>query len=206
MRYVVADDNDSADLLLLFKALADRSRLNLLGLLAQRERSVQELAAEVVLKEPTVSHHLAMLKRVGLVSLRHDANTHWYALQPDAITDLAKRLSSRDAIAGLAPEAADDWQAKVLETFVDADGKLKSIPASRKKRWAVLAWLVRQFDEGRRYPEKEVNARLLARHWDSATLRREFIGYRMMARESGVYWRLPESAWAAETGEPFQDA
>jgi hypothetical protein len=195
----VSDADD--DLLLFFKALADKSRLTLLGLLAQRERSVQELASIVGLKEPTVSHHLGMLKRLGLVSRRQDAATHWYALEPDAITGLAKRLSSREAIAGFAPAAKDDWQARVVETFVTADGALKSIPASRKKRWAILAWLVRQFEEGRRYPEKELNAQLLKSHWDSATLRREFIGYRMMQRDRGVYWRLPESGWVAETGE-----
>jgi len=193
------------DLLGFFKALADKSRLTLLGLLAQRERSVQELAALIGLKEPTVSHHLSLLKRLGFVRQRQDAATHWYALEPEAITSLAKRLSSREQIAALAGDApAGDWQAKVIETFVGPDGKLKRIPASRKKRWAILAWLVRQFEEDRRYPEKELNAALLERHWDSATLRREFIGYRMMARERGTYWRLPESGWVAETGEGYR--
>jgi len=194
-------DDERDDLLLFFKALADKSRLTLLGLLAQREHSVQELASIVGLKEPTVSHHLGMLRRLGLVSQRQDAATHWYALEPDAITGLAKRLSSREQIAGLAPAARDDWQARVVETFITADARLKSIPASRKKRWAILAWLVRQFEEGRRYPEKELNAQLLKSHWDPATLRREFIGYRMMQRDRGLYWRLPESGWVAETGE-----
>ena len=190
-------DHERDDLLLLFKALADKSRLTLLGVLAQREHSVQELAALVGLKEPTVSHHLSMLKRLGLVRQRQDAATHWYVLEPDAITALARRLSTREQIASLAGDApVGDWQAKVVQTFVAADGKLKSIPASRKKRWAILAWLVRQFDEDRRYPEKELNASLLERHWDSATLRREFIINRMMARERGVYWRLPECEWA----------
>jgi hypothetical protein len=164
---------------------------------------VQELARLVGLKEPTVSHHLAMLKTLGLVSQRQDANTHWYALEPEAIANLAKRVLSREQIAGLAQEAApEDWQARVLATFVAPDGTIKSIPASRKKRWAVLAWLVRQFEDDRRYTEAEINARLLERHWDSATLRREFIGYRMMAREAGVYWRLPESGWVSETASP----
>ena len=86
----------------------------------------------------------------------------------------------------------------MLETFIAPDGMLRSIPASRKKRWAVLAWLVRQFEDGRRYSEAEINAHLLERHPDSATLRREFIGYKMMARESGVYWRLPERDWVSE--------
>ena len=48
---------DPAMLLQFFKALAHESRLRLLGLVATREHSVQELAALVALKEPTVSHH-----------------------------------------------------------------------------------------------------------------------------------------------------
>jgi predicted transcriptional regulator len=193
------DTPAQSKLLQFFKALAHESRLKLLGLVAQREHSVQELAALVGLKEPTVSHHLTMLKKLGLVSQRQDANTHWYALEPEAIANLAKQVLSREQIAGLASEADPaDWQAKVLETFIAADGALKSIPASRKKRWAVLAWLVRQFEDGRRYTEAEINTRLLERHWDSATLRREFIGYKMMAREAGVYWRLPEADWVSE--------
>src|SRR5580698_5696359 len=196
------DNSDPSKLLQFFKALAHESRLKLLGLVAQREHSVQELAGLVGLKEPTVSHHLSMLKEVGLVSQRQDGNTRWYRLEPEAIANLAKRVLSREQIAGLAGEPSTetpDWQAKVLESFVGPDGKLKTIPASRKKRWAVLAWLVRQFEDGRRYPEAEINARLLERHEDSATLRRAFIGYRMMAREAGVYWRLPESEWISET-------
>jgi hypothetical protein len=193
------DTPEQAKLLQFFKALAHESRLKLLGLVAQREHSVQELAALVGLREPTVSHHLTMLKSLGLVSQRQEANTHWYALEPEAIANLARRVLSREQIAGLASSGPEDWHAKVLETFVAADGALKSIPASRKKRWAVLAWLVRQFEDGRRYSEAEINARLLERHWDSATLRREFIGYKMMAREAGVYWRLPECDWVSET-------
>jgi predicted transcriptional regulator len=199
------DTPDQSKLLQFFKALAHESRLKLLGLVAQREHSVQELAALVGLKEPTVSHHLTMLKTLGLVSQRQDANTHWYALEPEAIANLAKRILSREQIAGLAETAPpEDWQKRVLSTFVGPDGAIKSIPASRKKRWAVLAWLVRKFEDGRRYPEAEINARLLEHHWDSATLRREFIGYRMMAREAGVYWRVPESDWLSETPAPVR--
>jgi DNA-binding transcriptional ArsR family regulator len=201
----VVDAPDQTKLLQFFKALAHESRLKLLALVAQREHSVQELAGLVGLKEPTVSHHLAMLKELGLVSQRQDANTHWYALEPEAIANLAKSVLSREQIAGFAiqPEP-QDWQARVLDAFVSPEGMLKSIPASRKKRWAILAWLVRQFDEDRRYPEAQINAQLLERHWDSATLRRELIGYRMMARGAGVYWRLPEAGWASETGEGYK--
>lgn len=192
---------DGAALLPYFKALAHESRLKLLGLLAQREHSVQELAQLVGVREPTVSHHLAMLRYLGFVRLREDGNTHWYGFQPEALTQLAKRLSNPGALAGLAARSSpEDWMAKVIESFVRPDGTLTGIPASRKKRWVVLAWLARQFELGRRYPEAEVNATLQRHHWDSATLRREFIGYRMMARDAGVYWRLPEDDWVRQEG------
>ncbi|HEX3408506.1 MAG TPA: metalloregulator ArsR/SmtB family transcription factor, partial [Caulobacteraceae bacterium] len=61
---------DLATLLAFFKAMANESRLRIVGLLAERERSVQELAVLLELKEPTVSHHLAALKACGLVSAR----------------------------------------------------------------------------------------------------------------------------------------
>jgi hypothetical protein len=41
-----------------------------------------------------------------------------------------------------------------------------------------------------RYPEKQVNEILARYHEDTATLRREMIGYRMLARAGGEYWRL----------------
>jgi DNA-binding transcriptional ArsR family regulator len=44
------------------KAMADESRLKIVGLLSAAEHSVQQLAAALDLKEPTVSHHLAVFE------------------------------------------------------------------------------------------------------------------------------------------------
>jgi DNA-binding transcriptional ArsR family regulator len=187
---------DVDGLLRFFKALGNDSRLKLLGLTARRPHAVQELAALLELSEPTVSHHLSLLKSLGLVSMRQDGNTRWFTFQPAVLTDMMRSLNAPEQIASLAEGvSADAWDAGVLDNFLAADGSLKSVPASRKKRRVILAWLARQFEEGRRYPESEVNALLQRRHWDSATLRRELIGYKMLARESGRYWRLPESSW-----------
>ena len=57
-------------LLRLFKSLADESRLKIIGLLAADEHNVQDLAKLLKLKEPTVSHHLAILREAGLVQMR----------------------------------------------------------------------------------------------------------------------------------------
>ena len=182
----------SETLLAFFKALADESRLRIVGLLAQDERSVQELATLLDLKEPTVSHHLAVLKSQGLVTVRAEGTTRWHRLDVGALEGLSRRVLEPTAEAA----EAETWDAKVLRSFVDAEGRLTLIPASRRKRGVVLRWLMRDFEPGRRYPEAEVNAVLQAKHWDSATLRRELVGHRMLARESGVYWRLPETGWS----------
>jgi hypothetical protein len=181
-------------LLAFFKALADESRLKIVGLLAQGERSVQELATLLDLKEPTVSHHLAILKGQGLVSARAEGTTRWHRLDVDVLEGLSRRVL--EAPSASAQDAAPEtWDAKVLRGFVDADERLHTIPASRRKRGVVLRWLMTGFEPDRRYPEAEVNAIIQARHWDSATLRRELIGHRMLARENGVYWRLPQEGW-----------
>jgi hypothetical protein len=184
----------SDTLLAFFKALADDSRLRIVGLLAQGERSVQELATLLDLKEPTVSHHLAILKAQGLVSVRAEGTTRWHSLDREALEGLSRRVlePASPACADAEPET---WDAKVLRGFVDADGRLAGIPASRRKRGVVLRWLMTLFEPDRRYPEAEVNVLIQTRHWDSATLRRELIGHHMLAREQGVYWRLPEAGW-----------
>lgn len=185
-------------LLKLFRALGNDSRLRIVGLLAQGERSGQELAALLALSEPTVSHHLAALRAVDVVALRAEGNTHWYALRPDTLVALGRRLAGAEEVAALAHDVpADAWESRIIENFLDRDLKLKDIPASRRKRWVVLKWLAARFEPGRRYQESEINAAIQRHHPDSATLRRELIGYRMMARKAGVYWRLPENEWLA---------
>ncbi|MGH8123175.1 MAG: metalloregulator ArsR/SmtB family transcription factor [Rudaea sp.] len=184
-------------LLEFFKAMADKSRLAIIGLLAGNERSVQELAAALGLKEPTVSHHLAILKAQGIVTARAQGTTRWHALDRAALERLARRVLQPEATGVASADGLNAADRKVLQGFVDANGTLKQIPASRKKRGAVLRWLMRDFPAARRFSEAEVNERIQAHHWDSATLRRELIGHNMLARKDRIYWRLPEAEWKA---------
>ncbi|HUU45058.1 MAG TPA: DUF2087 domain-containing protein [Acidobacteriota bacterium] len=77
---------------------------------------------------------------------------------------------------------------KVMHAFFK-DGKLKEIPAQRKKRRFVLDRLIEEFELGRVYDESEVNDILRRFHSDVCTLRREFIMERMMTRTAGKYLR-----------------
>jgi len=180
----------SHQLLAFFKAMANESRLRLVALLSERERSVGELAELLDLTEPTVSHHLAVLKAIGLVSVRAEGVVRWHALVPKALARMNRALLEQGT-----RRTRTGAEARVLETFLDARGALTRIPANRSKRHVVLKWLVRQFEEGRRYKESEVNETIQRRYWDSATLRRELVGHRMLARERSIYWRLPDDQW-----------
>jgi DNA-binding transcriptional ArsR family regulator len=172
-----------------FRALADESRLKLLGLLAERERSVEELATLLGLRPPTVSHHLSRLKQVGLVHMRADGTTHLYRLDGEALRRLSRQVLARDGVLELAESVpGDTWDRKVLRDFLDGE-RLKEIPASRKKRDVVLAWLAGRFDAGHEYSETEVNAVIGRHHPDYATLRRELVGAKLMQRERSIYSR-----------------
>ncbi|MFO0745183.1 MAG: metalloregulator ArsR/SmtB family transcription factor [Myxococcota bacterium] len=175
------------------KALADASRLRLLGLLANGEQSVGALAAALGLREPTVSHHLARLQAVGLVSFRAAGTTRFYALEADALLRLRKDLFTVAKVASIADNvAAEQWERKVLETYFDGE-KLTSIPTTRKKRNVILDYLATPFAVGERYPEAKVNAILKRHHDDTSTLRREMIMTGLMARDNGVYWRTDKA-------------
>jgi hypothetical protein len=185
---------DVQALLAFFKAMANESRLRIVGLLAERERSVQELAELLDLKEPTVSHHLAVLKELGVVISRPEGVVRWHSLKPDAVSDIAKSMfEQKDMTQLVAPVPSKDD--RDIAPFLKDDGSLTRLPASRRKRWLLWRRFIEDFQDGRRYPEAEVNEILQRRHWDSATMRREMIGWRMLAREGGVYWRLPEADW-----------
>src|SRR4051812_19295993 len=110
---------DAADLLAFFKAMANESRLRMVGLLAQRERTVQELAETLELQEPTVSHHLAVLKDLGLVTVRPEGVMRWHALDAGALAAMNRRLVSPAEVTALAPQQT--WESRVLAGFLDAD-------------------------------------------------------------------------------------
>jgi predicted transcriptional regulator len=187
-------DEILAELLPFFKALADPQRLRIVGLLANQELSVEQLAEELGLRPSTVSHHLSYLSHVGLVSARAKSYYNLYRLENGALDRLAQRLLQRET---MQPAAVQDdldlYDRKVIANFTDAEGRIKILPAQRKKLEAILRYVLRSFEPGVRYSEKRVNEILAQYNKDTATLRRELVDYHMLVREGGggEYW-LPE--------------
>ena len=90
----------------------------------------------------------------------------------------------------VAAAAQEHARARMLRTFLAADGRLRVMPARRAKRLAVLDHLAQLFEPGVRYPEVEVNRRLRAVHDDVAMIRRYLIDEGFLGRENGSYWRV----------------
>jgi len=64
----------------LFRLLSDRTRLNLLMLLADGERNVTNLCEQLKLPQPTVSHHLGLLRMSSVIANRRDGKQVFYSL------------------------------------------------------------------------------------------------------------------------------
>jgi len=183
----------SEELVSFYKALADANRLKIVGLLARQAYSVEELAALLELKPSTVSHHLARLAQVGLVSARTESYYNVYRLEEKALEEKTRRLLSRqDFRTAVEDVDLDTYDRKVVSDYTRKDGSLKTIPAQRKKLEAVLRYIVKAFEPGKRYSEKQVNKVLGQYHEDTTSLRRELVGFGLMKREGGggEYWRI----------------
>jgi DNA-binding transcriptional ArsR family regulator len=74
------------------RALANRHRLLILCQLIEHERSVGELAEFLGIRDSTVSQHLAVLRREGLVAARRDGQTIWYSIESAIARALVEAL------------------------------------------------------------------------------------------------------------------
>lgn len=76
----------------LLKALSNRHRLLIICQLIDGERSVGELAEFLSLRDSTVSQHLALLRKDGLVFARRDAQTIFYSIASEPAREILKTL------------------------------------------------------------------------------------------------------------------
>ncbi len=180
------------ELLAFFKALSNANRLKIVALLAKEPLSVEEMAEILGLNSSTVSHHLSNLTKVGLVNARPESYYNVYSLELSVLSDMAERLLSTDMLPTVAEDVdVDAYDRKVLNTFLDENGRLIDFPAQQKKEEAVLRHIVKVFEPGRRYSEKEVTEMLSQFNEDYARLRRDLVTLGFMKREGGggAYWR-----------------
>ena len=179
-----------AEAIALFKALADKSRLQILKSLAMEDMFVERLAQRLDLTPATISFHLKKLAQAGAVSSCKSQYYTMYTLNRDilntGILDLILEKSD-DAEAQDRRDAA--YRQKVIDSVFEY-GKLKSIPVQRKKERVILEVIAEQFEFDRTYSEKEVNLIIAGFHDDFCTLRRDMIAEKLLDRSRDGYWRV----------------
>lgn len=68
-----------------FVALGDANRRQIVGLLAEGDKSVQQLADALPISRPAVSRHLRLLKEAGLVTNRSEGTRRLYRLHDEGV-------------------------------------------------------------------------------------------------------------------------
>lgn len=176
-----------SDAIKLFKCLADKSRLQILKSLVQEEMYVELLAKRLNLTPSTISFHLKKLEDAGAVTSRKEQYYNIYSIKEDVfkstILDIIKEESSE---ADIQKEREANYRKKVIDNFFEY-GKLKNIPAQRKKRLIILEEISKAFQPNKEYSEREVNIIIADFHDDFCTIRREMVGENILTRDNGIY-------------------
>jgi len=187
----MVDEAATQELLNFFKALSDANRLKIAGLLARSPLTVEQIAEMLAIHPSTVSHHLSRLTKAGLVSARAEGYYSVYQLETQVIDAMAQRLLERETLPAVSEDVdVDAYDRKVLRNFLTSDGHIKEFPAQEKKLEVVLRYVLKSFEPGMRYTEKQVNDILMRFNKDYSFLRRSLIESRMLSREAGgaSYW------------------
>ena len=174
----------------LFKALADKSRLQILKSLALEDMYVERLAQRLDLTPATISFHLKKLAQAGAVSSYKSQYYTMYALNREVLnTGILDLILEKSDEAETQAQRDAAYRQKVIDSFFEY-GKLKSIPVQRKKERVILEFLAEKFEFGRIYTEREVNLIIADFHDDFCTLRRDMISEKLLDRNRDGYWRV----------------
>ena len=137
-----------------------------------------------------INTKLKKLMDAGAVSSRREQYYTMYSINKEVfqcrILDI---LGEKSSDAQRQQEREARYRQRVLDSFFEY-GRLKAIPAQRKKERICLEEIAKELELGRPYPERELNQVLLRFHQDYCTLRRDMISEGILRREEGLYTRL----------------
>ena len=173
-----------------FKCLSDRSRLGILAGLMKGDAYAELIAERLGLTPSTVSFHMKKLEEAGLVTSRKEQYYTVYSLN--------RGIMDRKLIELVCPDTAtedaqakreEEYRRKVIKAFFEY-GRLKQIPAQRKKKLICYEQIVKRFEFGRIYEEKELSAIIAEYNEDYCSIRRDLISEGLLRREGTQYERL----------------
>ena len=180
------------------KILADRHRLALVGLIAVRPRTLDELSRELAELTPArLKRHLKLLEEEEWIEKEADGP---YQLKLESLTNLRAALARVEVASPEPAEAAET----VKQTYFDSEGRLKGLPTQRSRReWVLRQVTERCFTLGRIYEEEEVNALLSPLYDNYRALRRALVASGLLEYREGRYWMSLRKSleWPAAPGD-----
>lgn len=189
---------DAEQSLTIIKALADASRLAIVGSLVEQSQYVEEIAQRHALAPSTVSFHLKKLEKAGIVRSRKE---QYYVVveanKPLLDTTLKDLVNVSATLKNKGEQRLEEYRHKVLSTFF-RNGMLERLPSQQKKRRIVLEEFALHFEPGRRYQEAEVTGVIRPLFDDYCVIRRLLIDEQILRREGAAYWRACEENQGAK--------
>lgn len=179
-----------AEAIKLFKCLADKSRLQILKSLMKEDMYVERLAERLNLTPATISFHLKKLEDAGAVTSYKEQYYTMYSVSREVfMTRILDIIQEESDEAEEQKQREEVYRNKVISAFFEY-GRLKSIPAQRKKERICLEKMAESFEIGREYQEEEVNQTIEEFFEDYCTIRRDMISEGIMKREGTTYTRV----------------
>ena len=151
---------------------------------------MERLAERLGITAATVSFHLKKLADAGAVTSYKSQYYMMYSLNKEIFeTSILDIIREKSDEADLQAQRDAEYRQKVINAFFEY-GRLKSIPAQRKKERIVLEVIAEAFEYDRIYTEREVNIIIADFHDDFCTIRRNMVGEGLLARDTSGYWRV----------------
>jgi ArsR family transcriptional regulator len=97
------------------KALADDTRQKIMGLVCCKWLSVNEIVEKLSVTQPTVSHHLAILREAGLVQVRENGKQTFYSLNQENLANCCGKL-----VLNFAPETETARVVKAVKVIINS--------------------------------------------------------------------------------------
>lgn len=155
----------------------------------------KEIASKLGVANSTIRNHRYKLRErekqaklflATMNLLSKNTNKNINILEDDVICDAHMGATTLDDRFNITKEE----KIKVIETYVDENGGLKSYPAREKKKIILLEEITKNFNVGKKYSEKEVNRVLKRIYEDYVTIRRALIQYGFLDRskDCSEYW------------------
>lgn len=169
----------------LFKALADESRLKIIGFLLKQDSYSEYLADKLGLTAPTITYHMERLVKANIVRGTKIQHYTIYSINKEIMeTEIGEFIQSAVAI-----EDDESYENKVINSFFEY-GRLKKVPSQLKKREIVIGSIAAKFELDKEYSEKQIIAKIAAIYDDHCAVKRELLAMGYLQDLGGKYRRI----------------